>query len=85
MRRQLMFMGSIVLCGAMIAGIAPRAAWAQTSASSVVSKFDKDNDQTLDLALVERLFNKADVDHDGTLSVQELHSKAAHTLKRLID
>jgi Ca2+-binding EF-hand superfamily protein len=35
--------------------------------------------------LVEKLFNKADVDHDGTLSVQELKSKSAHTLKRLID
>jgi hypothetical protein len=37
------------------------------------------------LALVEKLFNRADVDHDGTLSVQELKSTPAHTLKRLID
>jgi Ca2+-binding EF-hand superfamily protein len=50
---------------------------------------DPDNDGTLTkdeyLALVERLFNEADVDHDGTLSVRELKSKAARTLKRLID
>jgi Ca2+-binding EF-hand superfamily protein len=50
---------------------------------------DPDNDGTLTkdeyLALVEKLFNKADVDHDGTLSAQELKSKTAHALKRLID
>jgi hypothetical protein len=50
---------------------------------------DPDNDGTLTkdeyLALVEKLFNKVDVDHDGTLSVQELKSKTAHALKRLID
>jgi EF hand len=40
---------------------------------------------SLESLLVEKLFNKADVDHDGTLSVQELKSKSAHTLKRLID
>jgi hypothetical protein len=49
----------------------------------------KDNDGTLTkdeyLALVEKLFNKADVDHDGALSVQELKSKAARMLKALID
>jgi hypothetical protein len=37
------------------------------------------------VALVARLFKKADVDHDGTLSVQELKSKSARALKRLID
>jgi EF hand len=46
-----------------------------------------DNDGTLTkdeyLALVEKLFNKVDVDHDGTLSVRELKSKSAHMLKRL--
>jgi Ca2+-binding EF-hand superfamily protein len=50
---------------------------------------DPDNDGTLTkdeyLALVEKLFNKVDVDHDGTLSVQELKSKTAHALKRLIN
>jgi Ca2+-binding EF-hand superfamily protein len=50
---------------------------------------DPDNDGTLTkdeyLALVEKLFNKADVDHDGTLSVRELKSKAARTLKHLIE
>ncbi len=50
---------------------------------------DPDNDGTLTkdeyLALVEKLFKKADVDNDGTLSVKELKSKAARTLRRLID
>jgi Ca2+-binding EF-hand superfamily protein len=50
---------------------------------------DPDNDGKLSkdeyLALVEKSFNKVDVDHDGTLSAQELNSKSAHALKRLID
>lgn len=50
---------------------------------------DPDNDGTLTkdeyLVLVERLFKKADADNDGTLSVAELKSKAARTLRRLID
>ena len=50
---------------------------------------NKDADGTLSkdeyLALVEKVFNKADVDHDGTLSVQELKSKSARRLKKLID
>jgi hypothetical protein len=36
------------------------------------------------LALVERLFKRADVDNDGTLDSKELSSKSARTLKRLI-
>jgi hypothetical protein len=50
---------------------------------------DPDNDDSISkdeyLALVEKLFNKADTDHDGTLDAKELNSKAAHTLKKLID
>jgi len=50
---------------------------------------DPDHDGTISkveyLALVEKLFKKADKDNDGTLSVDELKSKSALQLKRLID
>ena len=57
--------------------------------SSALKAADPDHDGTLTkdeyLALVERLFNQADTDKDGTLSVKELKSKAARTLRHLID
>jgi hypothetical protein len=60
---------------------------APPSASSVVSKTDTDNDNTLDLAEVKAAasakFDALNKDADGTLSVQELKSKAARTLKGL--
>jgi hypothetical protein len=50
---------------------------------------DSDGDGTLSkdeyVALVERLFMKVDIDHDGRLTVQELRSAAARALKPLID
>ena len=49
---------------------------------------DPDNDATLTkdeyFALVEKLFNEADADKNGTLSAAELHSKAGRSLLRLI-
>jgi hypothetical protein len=49
---------------------------------------DTDHDGTLNkdeyLALVERLFNRADVHHDGALTVAELRSKSARALQLLI-
>jgi Ca2+-binding EF-hand superfamily protein len=134
-----LIIAALSVCGLLGSNIALQSASAATtSAPGVVAKYDKDSDQTLDLAevkaaasahfdkldknadgtldskevagvigqktfksadpdndgtlskdeylaLVEKLFNKVDVDHDGTLSVQELKSKTAHALKRLID
>jgi hypothetical protein len=37
------------------------------------------------LALVEKLFNRADADKDGTLSAKELKSESGQRLRRLID
>jgi len=49
---------------------------------------DTDHDGTLNkdeyLALVEKLFNRADVHHDGALDVAELRSKSARALQPLI-
>jgi hypothetical protein len=57
--------------------------------AAIVAKNDKDSDQTLDLAEVKAAagarFDKLEKDKDGTLSVQELRSKNARLLKKLID
>jgi hypothetical protein len=49
---------------------------------------DKDNDGTVSkdeyLAEVEARFNKADHDHEGTLSVQELHTPDGRALVVLL-
>ncbi|HTV33364.1 MAG TPA: calcium-binding protein, partial [Methylocella sp.] len=49
---------------------------------------DTDGDKTLSkdeyLALVEKLFNAADIRKDGTLDAKELRSKAGRALTRLI-
>ena len=50
---------------------------------------DLDKDGTLSkdeyLALVQKLFDQADVDHDGSLNAKELSSKAGVRLRHLID
>jgi hypothetical protein len=50
---------------------------------------DADHDDTLSkteyLALVQKLFKRADVAQDGTLDAKELFSKPRRMLKRLID
>jgi len=102
----LIALGSSVFLGA---SLAPQIACAD-GAAAVVSKYDRDSDQTLDLAevntaasarfernhdgtlskdeylaLVQKMFRQADVDHDGTLDAKELHSTAGQRLQRLID
>jgi hypothetical protein len=37
------------------------------------------------MALVEKLFKRADTNHDGTLTAAELRSKNGRALRRLID
>ncbi|HTB66879.1 MAG TPA: hypothetical protein VK727_11660 [Steroidobacteraceae bacterium] len=101
----------IALCSSVFLGasLAPQIACAD-GAAAVVSKYDRDSDQTLDLsevntaasarfernhdgtlskdeylALVQKMFKQADVDHDGTLDAKELHSRAGQRLQRLID
>ena len=37
------------------------------------------------MALVQKLFDQADVDHDGSLDAQELSSKTRVRLRHLID
>jgi Ca2+-binding EF-hand superfamily protein len=50
-------------------------------------KADKDKNRTLDqdqfLSVVERLFQNADADHDGTLDRKELRTASGRTLLRL--
>jgi Ca2+-binding EF-hand superfamily protein len=74
-RRFIGFIGSIILA-ACAAYILPSQGWAQTDATATVSKVDKDNDQTLDLAEVQAAagahFDKLDKDADGTLDATEV-------------
>jgi hypothetical protein len=75
MRRYMGIMGSIILAAGAAAAL-PSPGWAQTDATATVSKVDKDNDQTLDLAEVQAAagahFDKLDKDADGTLDSKEV-------------
>jgi Ca2+-binding EF-hand superfamily protein len=70
-RRQAMAMAITALLGA--------ATPARAKDSSLVGQFDTDSDGTVDLAEAKRagsiMFDKLDVDHDGTLSFKELHGR----------
>jgi Ca2+-binding EF-hand superfamily protein len=52
---------------------------AQAKDSSLVGQFDTDKDGTVDLAEAKKagsdMFDKLDVDHDGTLTFKELHGR----------
>jgi Ca2+-binding EF-hand superfamily protein len=60
---------------ALIVAVTP--AWAKNS--TLVGQFDLDNDGTVDLAEAKKagaaMFDKLDVDKDGTLSRKELHGR----------
>jgi|ERR1700677_4688952 hypothetical protein len=66
-----MIIGGVVLCGALSLETVSNTASARTSASAIVSKNDKDPDQTLDLAEVKAAasahFDKLNKDADQTL------------------
>ncbi len=55
---------------------------ARTKKSTLVGRFDTDNDDTVDLAEATKaasdLFDKLDADKDGTLSIKELHGHLSH-------
>ena len=52
---------------------------ARAKDSSLVGQFDTDKDGTVDLAEAKKagsdMFDKLDVDHDGTLTFKELHGR----------
>ena len=70
-RRQAMAMAITALIGA--------ATPARAKDSSLVGQFDTDKDGTVDLAEAKKagsdMFDKLDVDHDGTLTFKELHGR----------
>jgi hypothetical protein len=75
MQSHVRFIGSIIIAAGAAYGLATPG-WAQSDASATVSKADKDNDQTLDLAEVQAAagahFDKLDKDADGTLDPGEV-------------
>jgi Ca2+-binding EF-hand superfamily protein len=70
-RRQAIAMAVTALIGA--------ATPARAKDSSLVGQFDTDKDGTVDLAEAKKagsdMFDKLDVDHDGTLTFKELHGR----------
>ena len=56
---------------------------AQTSGADAIKMFDKDNDGTIDIeeakAAAAALFDKLDINHDGTLTQEELGDRATVT------
>ena len=70
-RRQALAMAVTALIGA--------ATPARAKDSSLVGQFDTDKDGTVDLAEAKKagsdMFDKLDVDHDGTLTFKELHGR----------
>lgn len=75
MKRISLIVGTLALCwlpGADLLAQSPAA----TPGSGIISKYDKDSDQTLDLAEVQAAagahFDKLDKDADGTLDSKEV-------------
>jgi Ca2+-binding EF-hand superfamily protein len=66
---------ALALCGFLTICLTPQIASADTSAA-VVSRYDKDNDRTLDLAEVKAAasarFNRLNKDADNTLDIREI-------------
>jgi EF hand len=79
-------LGIVSACCLM--GAAGTAVAVTPAPAASMAKHDKDNDGSLSkdeyLALVEKLFKKADPDHDGTLDATELKSKSGTALRKLI-
>src|SRR5271157_4298308 len=67
--------GKIALFGLVAAGLALQSVPAAFAASDIVSKYDKDNDKTLDLAEAKAAggaaFDKLNKDPDATLDAKE--------------
>jgi hypothetical protein len=76
MKRIAMIFGALALCSVPATEPMAQSGAGATSASGVVSKYDKDSDRTLDLAEVKAAagahFDKLDKDADGTLDSNEV-------------